>query len=106
MMRRPPRSTLFPYTTLFRSRELEVLRLRRDRVLRQLDDLRPVGGLAFGFPAALRHLVVFAPRELDLVVDRIGAQLDTRGICSGYRRQEFFAQRHVRLSRQRLVRTS
>src|SRR5690349_22466072 len=64
MMRRPPRSTLFPYTTLFRSRELEVLRLRRDRVFRQLDDLRPVGGLAFGLPAALRHLVVFAPREL------------------------------------------
>src|SRR2546422_6825391 len=24
MIRRPPRSTLFPYTTLFRSRELEV----------------------------------------------------------------------------------
>src|SRR5256885_5579857 len=29
MIRRPPRSTLFPYTTLFRSREDEVLRLRR-----------------------------------------------------------------------------
>src|SRR2546422_3908451 len=25
MIRRPPRSTLFPYTTLFRSRELQVL---------------------------------------------------------------------------------
>src|SRR3712207_7004414 len=27
MIRRPPRSTLFPYTTLFRSRPLEVLRV-------------------------------------------------------------------------------
>src|SRR5256885_6985051 len=30
MIRRPPRSTLFPYTTLFRS--------RRDRLLRQLEE--------------------------------------------------------------------
>src|SRR3712207_8478362 len=29
MIRRPPRSTLFPYTTLFRSRRLVVPRLRR-----------------------------------------------------------------------------
>src|SRR5690349_23368501 len=28
MIRRPPRSTLFPYTTLFRSKELGVTRLR------------------------------------------------------------------------------
>src|SRR3712207_7028494 len=29
MIRRPPRSTLFPYTTLFRSRNAEVRALRR-----------------------------------------------------------------------------
>src|SRR3712207_8227914 len=29
MIRRPPRSTLFPYTTLFRSRERDGLRLQR-----------------------------------------------------------------------------
>src|SRR3712207_7486567 len=28
MIRRPPRSTLFPYTTLFRSREEDLLRVR------------------------------------------------------------------------------
>src|SRR2546427_5168770 len=42
MIRRPPRSTLFPYTTLFRSHDLR----RRDR-RRQLDDatlLIRVGG--------------------------------------------------------------
>src|SRR3712207_7137159 len=39
MIRRPPRSTLFPYTTLFRSHQLAVLRARRRH--RQLDE--PVG---------------------------------------------------------------
>src|SRR3712207_7261158 len=29
MIRRPPRSTLFPYTTLFRSKTLEALQARR-----------------------------------------------------------------------------
>src|SRR3712207_8440144 len=36
MSRRPPRSTLFPYTTLFRSRDDELRRLLR------LGDARPV----------------------------------------------------------------
>src|SRR5688572_11293169 len=31
MLRRPPRSTLFPYTTLFRSRVLSALRLLQQR---------------------------------------------------------------------------
>src|SRR2546421_9538279 len=31
MIRRPPRSTLFPYTTLFRSREAEALVAARER---------------------------------------------------------------------------
>src|SRR3712207_7995861 len=33
MIRRPPRSTLFPYTTLFRSRAIDGLGLTPDRVL-------------------------------------------------------------------------
>src|SRR3712207_8874025 len=36
MIRRPPRSTLFPYTTLFRSRLHHLLQLARDRVLARL----------------------------------------------------------------------
>src|SRR5260370_17857322 len=32
MIRRPPRSTLFPYTTLFRSQELGLALLQADRV--------------------------------------------------------------------------
>src|SRR3712207_1240632 len=48
MIRRPPRSTLFPYTTLFRSR---VNRVRRMRLLRTLL-LLAVGLCALAFTAA------------------------------------------------------
>src|SRR3712207_7116973 len=40
MIRRPPRSTLFPYTTLFRSHLLESLELLRARQRRELDRLK------------------------------------------------------------------
>src|SRR5689334_24418722 len=62
MIRRPPRSTLFPYTTLFRS-EIGVAaaqhrtRKRKSRgvtALRGLFDLRPAG---IGQAEHLRHLV-------------------------------------------------
>src|SRR2546430_11601777 len=46
MIRRPPRSTLFPYTTLFRS-------VSPDRRVRGQLNLRPFGGLApLVFPGA------------------------------------------------------
>src|SRR5438874_3167690 len=49
MIRRPPRSTLFPYTTLFRSRTLGLCRARRDGLRRQrrgaLEDLQGLGGV-------------------------------------------------------------
>src|SRR3712207_8895948 len=44
MIRRPPRSTLFPYTTLFRSADLE----RRFSALRDLLD--PADGLWIAWP--------------------------------------------------------
>src|SRR5258707_11360831 len=47
MIRRPPRSTLFPYTTLFRSRHFD--RLRRD-----LNELAAGGTRLLAAPA-LRH---------------------------------------------------
>src|SRR5258708_12119829 len=44
MIRRPPRSTLFPYTTLFRSSQLFLVRLGL-RLDRELDDwLREIDG--------------------------------------------------------------
>src|SRR5258706_9061600 len=44
MIRRPPRSTLFPYTTLFRSQE------RRKQAMAATDALLPVGGAAGAQP--------------------------------------------------------
>src|SRR5436853_2356532 len=38
MIRRPPRSTLFPYTTLFRSRPREVLDQEADEPLQRAED--------------------------------------------------------------------
>src|SRR3712207_7923729 len=52
MIRRPPRSTLFPYTTLFRSAR---------RLLPQRH-LLPPGG-AGGVPAALRRQAALRPRR-------------------------------------------
>src|SRR3712207_8590257 len=45
MIRRPPRSTLFPYTTLFRSEPHGERHVERERGLRRLHD-RHAGGLS------------------------------------------------------------
>src|SRR3712207_8822819 len=42
MIRRPPRSTLFPYTTLFRSRFHQLPRVAVGRTVRDVDFERPV----------------------------------------------------------------
>src|SRR3712207_9285757 len=53
MIRRPPRSTLFPYTTLFRSRRFRA----------QWSGLRP-----------LEHITHFTPRTLDGTLRRSGLE--------------------------------
>src|SRR5256885_13261149 len=50
MIRRPPRSTLFPYTTLFRSRAGDRQRPERVRAVHHRDRARDQGGT----PAGLR----------------------------------------------------
>src|SRR3712207_8208393 len=57
MIRRPPRSTLFPYTTLFRSRQLPRARRRRARRALGLHGRRPAthGGAGSGDAAARRR---------------------------------------------------
>src|SRR5258708_26735021 len=40
MIRRPPRSTLFPYTTLFRSRIIQ-LKIEREAVKKEKDEASP-----------------------------------------------------------------
>src|SRR2546425_12593762 len=60
MIRRPPRSTLFPYTTLFRSRDA-ILAERRRRVRRW-------SGVGLAAAAAVAGLIVlapFRPRQVD-----------------------------------------
>src|SRR5256886_5145689 len=51
MIRRPPRSTLFPYTTLFRSRRLGVGEDGRDPVRERLGHDRVVGEAPVGVVA-------------------------------------------------------
>src|SRR5258708_29481596 len=58
MIRRPPRSTLFPYTTLFRSRETgnahvvigmqEAIEVIVESLVTTLDDARPVTAIVRG----------------------------------------------------------
>src|SRR2546422_7532672 len=57
MIRRPPRSTLFPYTTLFRSTECEHGRERDDRASGQRT-LEGSKNAAFYTIAPLRHTLV------------------------------------------------
>src|SRR2546426_6519089 len=62
MIRRPPRSTLFPYTTLFRSRHAaRAPAHHREPARRRLDD---------GDPEPLRQQVV-AARRADVHVDGV-----------------------------------
>src|SRR2546422_9724293 len=49
MIRRPPRSTLFPYTTLFRSH------VRRRHIRVRAEGLDDAGGVAARHPLELRH---------------------------------------------------
>src|SRR3712207_8151089 len=54
MIRRPPRSTLFPYTTLFRSRKLPLVRPERHPYAS--------GG---GVPAGVGERLAHEPQQLD-----------------------------------------
>src|SRR3989442_9821692 len=86
MIRRPPRSTLFPYTTLFRSR------------FRDLVELGEVEGTGVGAgadddqprPALLGHL----PHRV--VIDTLGGSVHAIGI--GDRKSTRLNSSHVRIS--------
>src|SRR3712207_9358751 len=74
MIRRPPRSTLFPYTTLFRSRqERLVRRVAAERPVEEGEDERLAGALA-DLAAEDRELLrlwaweQLSPREIGTVL--------------------------------------
>src|SRR2546426_8878206 len=61
MIRRPPRSTLFPYTTLFRS----------PHVMRQTVDLALRHGVAIGSHPGLPDLIGFGRRRMDVTPQEV-----------------------------------
>src|SRR3712207_7685958 len=92
MIRRPPRSTLFPYTTLFRSRLARALRRlgggrrvgRRERLLRphvllRLDgDGLPGAGLLVGAERLLEHPLRRVERHAVLRSEEHTSELQSR----------------------------
>src|SRR2546430_8768985 len=64
MIRHPPRSTLFPYTTLFRSSPLRIdrPRARQDSILRLFNDVPGVGPPTAGEAADTLELAEGGPR--------------------------------------------
>src|SRR3712207_8632416 len=78
MIRRPPRSTLFPYTTLFRSDQLDgVLRLAHGKKRREvpdvlLEEVEDRGHPALAEPHARAHAL-----SLQLLRDRKSTRLNS-----------------------------
>src|SRR5258708_8726189 len=62
MIRRPPRSTLFPYTTLFRSRE-QIRARPRVALAQRLEDLGDVAHLPLGAGVAVPDMSAWASRS-------------------------------------------
>src|SRR2546430_9618445 len=76
MIRRPPRSTLFPYTTLFRSTSLDVIEIdaASNRGIDQIRELREMVRYA---PAASRSKVVILDEAHMLTGEASNALLKT-----------------------------
>src|SRR2546430_4666892 len=70
MIRRPPRSTLFPSTTLFRSRKISVLAGQRRRIR-----LAPQTGSGCGATSALAHC---GPQPLPVRLEEHTSELQSQ----------------------------
>src|SRR5438067_10566958 len=77
MLRRPPRSTLFPYTTLFRSRTSSI----DDQDVQAAKPCRGGFDRAFG-PTRNRHVGRMPPRSAD--VDRKSTRLNSSHVSISY----------------------
>src|SRR5256885_7314899 len=82
MIRRPPRSTLFPYTTLFRSDErlVDVLRLRDEERIRadRHEDFRGLPGFPIPHEGLARPHVLLEGDADDLLL--LGQRFDLRPV--------------------------
>src|SRR2546421_5615517 len=78
MIRRPPRSTLFPYTTLFRSHKVDLLRGRSSQYLVQRIELTWLRKLTQ--IAGMNDEIRFVGYGIDLVDRRLQSSGDVR-IC-------------------------
>src|SRR3712207_7237434 len=76
MIRRPPRSTLFPYTTLFRSPEVKLLVTSRERLNLDGECLLALDGLAFPTTASQGDWERYS--AVRLFVDRARDRKSTR----------------------------
>src|SRR3712207_8257367 len=79
MMRRPPRSTLFPYTTLFRSRFalLTVLLAGFGRASAEVGAVMVVGGNIEGFTRVMTTAIALETSKGDLPLDRKSTRLNS-----------------------------
>src|SRR5256885_12812918 len=77
MIRRPPRSTLFPYTTLFRSRALVLVDMIGDRDLNIRRD-------TYSTPWLNDILWASAARPEDVVEDRKSTRLNSSHLVISY----------------------
>src|SRR5256885_11027736 len=87
MIRRPPRSTLFPYTTLFRSdvlpRPAGVIRIHRFSDP-SLDDLHRLGMVDSPIRAFLHHAILAGASPLVSGADRKSTRLNSSHLVISY----------------------
>src|SRR2546426_4951145 len=81
MIRRPPRSTLFPYTTLFRSRQNGENRERHHRFPPQKRKLDLCQGKRLGRPAGLAFI---SRRSPEARADRKSTRLNSSHLVISY----------------------
>src|SRR3989440_8748305 len=81
MIRRPPRSTLFPYTTLFRSERAEYLRVILAELTRLLNHVCLAGFLLQDTGASGTPLM-YAFRERESILDPFESLSGSRMMCN------------------------
>src|SRR5687768_18369979 len=72
MIRRPPRSTLFPYTTLFRSRTINIL-LRDQQIGPRVVPVIADEARTFGMEGLFRQVGIYAPFGQDRKSTRLNS---------------------------------